>query len=155
MKSDKKCPQKMQWISKARRSKNQKHYSNFVMTKSDIEFWIQDLQAKNDRQNNCPDIEDQFKWSWSNFASFIVMESQLQKFGYHWIIFKKEIKSQIRPFLWIYGACSSDNSVDLSAMSIHPPIGGKLKVRSNRPPITEISISLLNFHFSWTTCETF
>ena len=64
---------------------------NFVMTKSDDEFWS-DLYSRpsGKKHSACPEIEDQFIWSWSNFASFIVMESQLQKFWYHWIIFKKK-----------------------------------------------------------------
>ena len=139
-----------------RRSKNQKHYSEFC---NDKEWgWILKwFVFKTFRQKT-------FGLSWNRRPVHMVLiklrlihrhGKPIAKILISLNYFLKKIKSQIRPFLWIYGACSSDNSVDLSAMSIHPPIGGKLKVRSNRPPITEISISLLNFHFSWTTCETF
>ena len=61
------------------------------MTKSDDEFWCNFCSRPSGKKHSaCPEIEDQFIWSWSNFASFIVMESQLQKFWYHWILFKKK-----------------------------------------------------------------
>ena len=150
---NKKCPQKMLWISIARRSNNQKHYSEFCNNK-EWRWILKWFVFKTFRQKHVLKKKtssyglDQTSPNSSSWKANC-KNSDITEF------FFKKIKSQIRPFLWIYGACSSDNSVDLSAMSIHPPIGGKLKVRSNRPPITEISISLLNFHFSWTTCETF